>query len=57
VDKFDGLLRAYQTLESQYNQNLAELEKLNEERSVVPEHVVDEGLDSVRTVPRVSEGP
>lgn len=51
--QLDGLARAYQSLELQYKRNL---EELNEKRSVVPEHVATEGVDSVRPVYGEPEG-
>jgi chromosome segregation ATPase len=57
AEQLEGLNRVNQTLFTQYNQNLAELEKLNAQRSVVQEHVATEGVDSVRPVHGESEGP
>lgn len=57
AEELRGLNEANQTLFRQYNENLQLLEKLNEKRSVVPEHVAPEGVDSVRPVHGSSEGP
>lgn len=50
--QYEGLERAYNTLIKQHN----ELQKeFDEKRSMVPERMADEGVDSVRPVSGVSE--
>lgn len=53
--QLDGLARAYQSLELQYTRNLEDFQKLYEKRSMVPEHVATEGVDSLRPVHGESE--
>lgn len=48
--QLEGLARAYQSLELQFNRNIEEFQKLYEKCSMVSEHVASEGIDSVRPV-------